>query len=425
MRIAVVGLGHVGLPLAALLARHHVVVGLEANQAVVADTNRGVTVIAEPGLKAVLGSAVRSGRLRATFQPDEIASSPVKIIAVGTPYNRDTHTVDSSQLEAALAAVTAHLRRHDTVILKSTVPPGTTEGWVRDSVEAAGFKVPRDVGLVFAPERMVEGRAIRDFCTLPKILGATDDRSFRVARAALAPLGGHIVRVRNPTTAEMAKMMDNYTRFVLLGLTNELAMIARAFGVDPQEVLHAFKDHYPRNAGVLSPGPGVGGSCLNKDPFALGDEAGKRGLKVRMLASAQMVNESMVDHVRYLVTSHARPGARVLVAGAAFKGDTEDTRFSTSIPLGQRLRRDGYTVTYSDPLVKRLGRQTVGNDLYGDAASTDAVVFLTDHSVYRRTNLRRLAGAMHRRPVLIDTRALFRRNRAESLGFRYVRLGDP
>jgi nucleotide sugar dehydrogenase len=425
MKVAVVGLGHVGLPLAVLLARTHTVVGLEADRARAKAIAAGSPGLDEPGLEPRLAEALRSGRFSVTTEPSAIADCAVKVVTVGTPYERAKHRPDLRQLRSALRSVLGTLRRGDVVVLKSTVGPGTTSGTVAKAIRARGLRVPEDVGVVFSPERMIEGRAIEDFLSLPKIVGASDDRSFELARELLGPLGGELIRVRDPTTAELVKMVDNYARHAFLAVTNELALIAPAFGADVYEVLRAARQNYPRNAGLLVPGPGVGGSCLNKDPFHLSDSARRKGVPVRVTAAAAAVNEGMPGEVVRLLAKAAGRRRDVLVAGVAFKGETDDTRYTPAEPVGAGLKRRGYRVRYTDPYVRSWPAGPVRPDVYAEAKDQDAVVILSDHDAYRSLDLPRLAAAMHPKPALVDARNLVDPARALAAGFRFVSLGRP
>ncbi len=425
MKVAIVGLGHVGLPLAVLLARTHTVVGLEADRDRARSIAAGEPGLDEPGLEPLLAEALRSGRFGVATEPSAIAPCEVKVITVGTPYERRRHRPDLRQLRSALRSVLGTLHRGDVVILKSTVGPGTTLGLVARAIRSRGLRVPEDVGVVFSPERMIEGRAIEDFQSLPKIVGASDDRSFAVARELLSPLGGELIRVRDPTTAELVKMVDNYARHAFLAITNELALIAPAFGADVYEVLRAARQGYPRNAGLLVPGPGVGGSCLNKDPFHLSDSAKRKGVPVRVTAAAAAVNEHMPDEVVRLVAKSAGRRRAVLVAGVAFKGETDDTRYTPAEPVGAGLGRKGFRVRYSDPYVRTWPQGPVGGDLYADAQDQDVVVVLSDHAAYKQLDLPRLARGMHAKPIMVDARNLISPEQATAAGFRFVSLGRP
>lgn len=421
-RVCVVGTGYVGLPLATLLSRDYVVVGFDVDTEKISQLSAGRTTLQEPGLSDALTSALAKRRLRFTSRVEEAAGCDVKILTVGTPYDHGKKDVDYSQLDHALELIGAHLSARDVLIIKSTVPPGTTVGRVKSLVETCGFRVPEDIGLVFAPERIVEGQALSDFVRLPKIIGATDDRSYDVARDVLGSLGGSVRRVSGPTTAELVKLVDNYSRYVFLGLANEIALMSEKVGVDALDLIAAAKFEYPRNSGILLPGPGVGGSCLNKDPLILASVMEEEGLALEMGRAASLINQSIPNHVAELVVRFAGPRQSVLVAGVSFKKDTDDTRFTPASEISRLLRVRGYSVTLSDPFVKLRGLK-IERDLLVGAKNVEVLLILTDHSVYQEIDLADLKTRMASAPLIIDTRGAFDRRLATQLGFEYHGYG--
>lgn len=422
MKIAVIGLGYVGLPLAGLLARNFEVIGFDVDLSKVKDVVEGKEVIFEPGLKELISDGIVSQKLHLTTDSSEINPASLKIITVGTPYNLSTDQIDFSQLDSSLEVVIPQLKKGDRLMLKSTVPPGTTLEKVRPKIEEAGFEVPGDIGLIFSPERMVEGQAIEDFKTLPKIIGATDSESSSIAKSVLLTLGGKAVEVSSPTVAEMAKMVDNYARFTFIGLTNEIALMSEKVGVDVLELIQAAKFDYPRNAGLLKPGPGVGGSCLNKDPFILRSHLKNRGLSIKFVETAKEVNYGMASHVVSLVQKYSDDRKRILIAGVAFKGDTNDTRFTTAYEIEKDLKNLGFDVSFTDPYV--LSETiSIDIDVYSALNEKEILLLLTDHTDYKSLDLSRVKNIMGHSPLIIDTRGLIDRKSAESLGIEYHGLG--
>lgn len=411
-----------GLPLATLLARNFAVVGFDVDAEKVSHLTLGRTTLQEPGLTEALASAIAERRLRFTSRAAESAGCDVKILTVGTPYNQRKKAVDYSQLDLALNLIGEHLTPGEVLIIKSTVPPGTTAGRVREFVQALGLRVPEDVGLTFAPERIVEGQAMRDFVRLPKIIGATDDRSYDVAREVLGSLGGSVRRVSGPTVAELVKLVDNYSRYVFLGLTNELALMSERLGIDVLDLIDAAKFEYPRNSGLLQPGPGVGGSCLNKDPLILSSVMEQEGLTLEMGRAASRVNQSIPTHIVELVVRFAGPRRAILVAGVSFKRDTDDTRFAPALEISDQLRAQGFTVLLSDPFARTQGVD-VKPDLLAAVKDAQILLLLTDHSAYHQIALADLKARMATHPLIIDTRGAFDRGLATQLGFEYHGYG--
>lgn len=418
--VSVIGMGYVGIPLSTLLALNCDVIGFDVDKDRIKSLQNSILPINEPGLPEIFNQAINSRKLKFTYDAREIRNTLIKIVTVGTPYLADASQIDMSQLESALKIVVPELKNGDILLLKSTVPPGTTSGFVKQMVEREGFKVPSEIGLAFAPERMIEGQAVRDFQTLPKIIGATDERTFSIVSELLSTIGGKIIRVSNPETAEMAKMVDNYSRYVFLALTNELALISEKIGVDVLELIRAAKDDYPRNSGLLLPGPGVGGSCLNKDPFILQAEMTRNNLNLRMVECSREVNNYMPLHVAELVMKYAENRKKAVLLGVSFKEDTNDTRFTPTFFIEEMLKAEQFKVKLSDPFVK--GERIIV-DPYAASKDADIIVILTAHSVYRKIELETLYNLMENKPLMIDTRGLFDRDKAISLGFEYHGVG--
>lgn len=420
--IAVIGLGYVGIPLSLLLARNYRVIGFDTDENKIEALKRWENPITEPGVHELLSSNMVRSNIVFTGSKAMLLEAKVKIITVGTPYDGSTDNIDYSQLLSALQLFDGELKEGDVVLLKSTVPPGTTNGIVRNKIEEYGFKVPEQIGLAFSPERMVEGQAVRDFQALPKIIGASDDDTRKIVSDIVGSLGGEIVHVSSNETAEMVKMVDNYSRFVFLGLTNEIALISEKVGVDVLELISAAKQEYPRNAGLLIPGPGVGGSCLNKDPFILRAHLKKESMHLKMVEAANTVNGGMPDHVVSLVDEFAEGRKKIIIAGVSFKGDTDDTRFTPSFAIAESLSGMGYDVIMSDPFVK-VGRTKIVNDLYRAAFGCELLLLLTDHTMYKKLDLERLKEVMSHKSLIIDTRGVIGKDEAIAAGFQYHGLG--
>jgi UDP-N-acetyl-D-mannosaminuronic acid dehydrogenase len=421
-KIAVLGMGYVGLPLSLLLARKYKVIGFDVIREKIDSLNRGINTINEPQTDDLLIDRTIRNNIEFTSDSKKLMLAKVKIVTVGTPYDLSTEYIDYSQLESALDLICRNIKNGDIIILKSTVPPGTTNGIVKKRLEEAGFKIPEDIGLAFSPERMVEGQAVNDFITLPKIIGATDIETSTICKEIIGSLGGIVTEVTNAETAEMVKMVDNYSRFVFLGLTNELALISEKVGVDVLELLSAAKRDYPRNAGLLLPGPGVGGSCLNKDPFILKAHMKKLELNLRMVDCANSVNTEMPIHVCNMVENYAGTRKLISIWGVAFKKDTDDTRFTPTFTIRDNLSQKGFETRITDPFVKSE-KSNIFADSLASARGSDILLLLTDHSEYNSIDMIKLKSVMNRNPIIIDTRGIFKKEDAVKNGFEYHGLG--
>ena len=420
--IAVIGMGYVGFPLSLLLARSYNVIGFDVDKTRIDQMRNGISPISENGIGDLLKNRSIKKNIKYSSEPADLESARIKIITVGTPYDLNTDYIDYTQLDSALNFLNGRLNNGDIVILKSTVPPGTTNGIVRKKIESFGFNIPLDIGLCFSPERMVEGQAIRDFMTLPKIIGASDFETLNICREIIGSLGGKVIEVSSIETAEMIKMVDNYSRYVFLGLTNELALVSEKIGVDILELLRAAKEDYPRNYGLLLPGPGVGGSCLNKDPYILRAHMKKFGLTLQMVESAKSVNMNMPNHICETLQELGGKRKRLTILGISFKRDTDDTRFTPAYQIYDYLTEHNYEVTMSDPYVKE-DKLKIIDDLYSASTKSDILLILTDHSEYKKIELKKLKEIMNHEPLIFDTRGIIDRNEANINGFEYHGLG--
>lgn len=421
-KISVIGLGYVGLPLSLLLARKFQIIGFDTDISKIEKLRKGINPITEPGVDELISNSVIMNHINLSDNPADLKESKIKIITVGTPYDPNNDYIDYSQLSSALDLLKGNLNPGDIVVLKSTVPPGTTNNVVRNRIISYGFRVPEDVGLAFSPERMVEGQAIRDFTSLPKIIGASDPETSAIVTEVIGSLGGPIVQVSSPETAEMVKMVDNYSRYVFLGLTNEIALVSEKVGVDVLELLSAAKQDYPRNAGLMIPGPGVGGSCLNKDPFILKADLRKKSLNLRMVDAAADVNRSIPMHVADLVTRFSNNRRKVVIAGVAFKNDTDDIRYTPTFEVADILKSRQYEITLSDPFVN-IPNITIHHNIYKSLIGSEILLLLTDHTEYKELDLRRLKLIMGSRPLIIDTRGIISKDHAVTMDFEYHGFG--
>ncbi|MFC7545958.1 nucleotide sugar dehydrogenase [Plantactinospora sp. GCM10030261] len=386
--VAVVGLGYVGLTLAVSLAREGTsVIGVEADPAVRAALADRRPTLFEPGVGALL-AALPADRFTVT---DRLPDTPVRaiVICVGTAVDPRTHLPDLGHLTAAVDHVATHLTEDTLVVLRSTVPVGTTRGFILARLRERGVARPL---LAVCPERTIQGRALAELAALPQVIGGVDERSARRAADLLAPVAPDQVLVSSVEAAEMVKLVCNAHTDLIYGFGNEVALMARSLGVDASEVIDAANLRYPR-PDLSRPGF-VGGSCLTKDPYLLMHAARQAGYHPPMVAAARTVNERVprlaVEQVLDGLAAAGRPvaEARVLVCGIAYKGRpaTDDIRGSASVEVARALRGRvaelrGHDFVVAPERICRAGFSPVGVEEGLDGA--DAVVLLVDHPGYR------------------------------------------
>lgn len=384
MRVAIIGLGRVGLPLACVLAEAGLtVVGIDRDRQRVLQVQRGEAPFREAGLAEGL-ARVRAGTLTATEDHGAVADADAIVITVGTPVDDHLNPV-LTDLTAVLDAVEPHLRRGQTLVLRSTVSPGTTTGVARRLERATGWRIDADLGLAFCPERIAEGHALAELRRIPQILGAVGPRSAAAAAALFAPLGVETL-VTDPLSAELAKLFANMYRYVTFAMANEFMMIAEQFGSRYPEVRRLVNQHYPRGG---LPGAGfAAGPCLYKDGFFLLEHVPFSDL----ISTGWRINENMPNFLVHRLEAR-RPLADQTIAllGMAFKADSDDPRQSLSFRMLHLLEARGARVIPHDPYITRYAAP-----LADTVARADTVVIAAPHAPYRTALPALLAAAPDR-----------------------------
>jgi UDP-N-acetyl-D-glucosamine dehydrogenase len=415
--IAVFGLGYVGLPLAATLARAgHRVVGVDRDPARVAAVNSGHGHV-EGERDAEVAGLVLRGRLCATTRPADAAGADVFAIAVPTPL--DTHRVpDLSAVRAALTAILPLLRPGALIVLESTTYPGTCDELVVPAVREAGLEPGLDVFVGYSPERVDPGNLTWRLGNTPKLVAGLTDTCLELTAALYESIVDRVVPLSTLQTAEIAKLFENVFRIVNIALVNEFQELCDEFGVDVWEVIEACATK-PYGFMPFYPGPGPGGHCVPVDPFYLTWKAREKGAATEFIELADRVNGRrpayVVRGVGRLLNERRRSlnGAHVALIGVAYKKNVSDVRESPAVPIIDLLEREGAIVTYHDPHVSALalvGRTLRSQPLTSDyLADQDCVVIVTDHDAIDWRLVRRCS------PDVLDTRNVLRRQR-EPLG---------
>ncbi|MGE0359253.1 MAG: nucleotide sugar dehydrogenase [Vicinamibacterales bacterium] len=405
-RIAIIGLGYVGLPLAVEFAKagFHVI-GYDVDAAKTAALNVGTSYIPDVPT-ADVAACVAAGRLVATTDPAALADVDVIDICVPTPL-RKTKDPDMSFVVQAVEVTAKVLRPGQLVILESTTYPGTTDEVVKTTLEAEGLRAGEDFHLAFSPERVDPGNPTYQTRNIPKVVGGVNEASTRAAQALYGSIIETIVPVSSTRVAEMVKLLENTFRAVNIGLVNELALMCGRMGIDVWEVIDAAKTK-PFGFMAFYPGPGLGGHCIPIDPYYLSWKAKQSGFEARFIELAGQVNGAMPEYVVSRVTDalntarKAVNGALVHVVGVAYKRDVDDMRESPALDVIELLKRRGATVSYTDPFVPVLRHGPV--DLasvtldQAVAAGCDCAVIVTDHSTFDYPAIAR------RFPLVVDTR---------------------
>ena len=356
MRITVIGLGYVGAVSAGCLARRgHHVIGVDVNARKVASVNDGVAPVLEQGLPEAIAEATRSGRLRATQDAAEaVRATDVSLLCVGTP-SGSQGSIDLAALERVCADIGPALRdreRRHTVVVRSTVLPGTTEETVIPALErSSGLKAGRDFGVAMNPEYLREGSGVADFDSPEKtVIGQLDDASGDAVAEMFGDFADRIFRVPI-RVAEAAKYVDNAFHALKVGFANEVGALSLEFGIDSHQLMEIFKADRKLNISeaYLTPGFCFGGSCLPKDLRALVHRAHGSHVEVPILESVLRSNEAHFRRTYDLLTANGR--RRVGLFGLAFKPGTDELRESPFVELAERLIGKGYDLRIYDPSI--------------------------------------------------------------------------
>ncbi|MFL6087477.1 MAG: nucleotide sugar dehydrogenase [Mycobacterium sp.] len=436
--IAVVGFGYIGTVIGAVLAeRGWPVTGIDVRQHIVDEINLGTTSVREPGLDELVANNVQAGRLRATTDFGAVADNDFVIVTVGTPLGPDFEPI-VDDIEAAARAVGEQLHAGHLVTLKSTVPPDTTEKLVLPILEEiSGLRAGVDFGLAFCPERLAEGRAIRDLTSVPVVVGAVEERSARACSTLWRhTLGVDSVVVDDPRTAEMIKLADNWWIDLNIALANELAKVCDRLGMDVLQVIEA-ANTLPKvnhNVNILMPSMGVGGYCLTKDPWFVNHLGQSLGLELATPRTSRTVNDTMPAYTYELVKQlladqgKALETSKVAVLGIAFKNNTGDCRLTPTKYTVELLEHAGCDLSVHDPWVTDEEALTVTKipltaDIESAVKDADALVFLTGHRQFRQIPVVQLAELATDKCVFLDGRNSFDPAEVRAAGLLYKGIG--
>jgi UDP-N-acetyl-D-galactosamine dehydrogenase len=424
-KVAVVGLGYVGLPLLVHLAAHFDVVGYDRQRARIDELRGGVDRTLE-----VSGDALRAARIRLTDHPKDLAGCRVIIVAVPTPI--DSYRIpDLTPLESATTTVGRHMSRGSCVVFESTVYPGVTEEVCVPLLEReSGFKLGIDFTVGYSPERINPGDKIHTLDRVVKVVSGSDPATCEL----LAQLYGKIVsagihRASSIKVAEAAKVIENTQRDLNIALMNELAMIFERLGLDTLEVLQAADTKW--NFLPFRPGL-VGGHCIGVDPYYLTAKAESLGYHPEIILAGRRINDGMGKYVAErtvkMMIAAGKPvlGARIAILGITFKEDVPDLRNTKVVDIVRELKDYGTEVVVSDALADpEEARSHYGIELvpFEAIAGMDAVIMAVQHSAYVGMGLSRLARLCRpSQPLFFDVKGCFRPDEAAQLDITYRRL---
>ncbi len=426
MKIAIIGMGKIGLPIAAQLLRKGLeVIGCDVNKNVVRQLNSGKIHIIEPGIEAVLNAAIKRNKFHATTETTSaVKNCKVAIIIVPLIIN-ESKKPDFSAVDSATKAVGKGLQKGALVIYETTLPVGTTRMRLLPILEKYSGLSSSQFNVAFSPERVYSGRILQDLRAYPKIVGGIDKKSTNaISRFYKKVFGaGNIISVKNSETAEFTKLAGMTYRDVNIALANEFAKFAGRAGIDYNEAAKA--ENTNPFSHLLQAGIGVGGHCAPVYPYFLIENAKRFGLELEIPKIARNINDSMSEYALGKL-KHAigkLKNKRILLLGLAYREDVKETAFATSLLLIKQLRRAGAKVYVNDPYYTNEEIRKF-NAIPADLKKLpkiDAAILVSFHRQYRGLNLKALknAGAL----AFVDGRNAFSAGKIENSGMKYIGLG--
>jgi UDP-N-acetyl-D-mannosaminuronic acid dehydrogenase len=394
-KISVIGLGYIGLPTAAILASRGIeVLGIDVNANAVDTINQGRVHIVEPDLEALVYSAVKNGKLRASLTPEK---ADCFIIAVPTPF-KENHKPDLSYIEAAAKSIAPVLEKGNLVILESTSPVGTTE-------KLAQWLPKLDLQIAYCPERVLPGHILKEIVDNHRIIGGITPNSAQRAAALYQIFVKGECLLTDARTAEMTKLTENSFRDVNIAFANELSLICDQLNINVWELIRLANRH-PR-VNILQPGPGVGGHCIAVDPWFIVDSAPKQA---RLIKTSREVNDSKPHHIlakiKEKVASINKP--KIACLGLSFKADIDDIRESPSVEIVHTLAKEEVsTLLVVEPHLKELPEHLKFPSVKMVEIETaiqeaDLIVLLVNHKLFSKVDTSLLKGK-----EIIDTRGMW------------------
>jgi UDP-N-acetyl-D-glucosamine dehydrogenase len=417
VKIAVVGLGYVGLPLAIEFAKKNFpVLGIELDNDRLSHIKKKKSYISDVSTED-LKKVILAGKFSASGDFSPLREIDVIIICVPTPLKRKYHP-NISYIKQAVRAITRHIKKGSLVILESTTYPGTTHEVILPLFEKQNLKANKDFYLAFSPERIDPGNERYPVNKIPKVVGGVSKESTDLAVAVYSNIIDKVVPVSSATVAEATKLLENTFRLINIGLIDEIAMMCHKMNIDIWEVIEAAKTK-PFGFMPFYPGPGVGGHCIPKDPLYLYWKAKKFGFKSRFIKLASDTINYMPEYVIWRVSELVKKEgkdfhkAHILVIGVTYKKDIKDLRKSPPLDIIEILQKRKINVAYHDPLIPYLKIENINLKSValnaGNLKKFDCVVIATDHSKVPYNFLRKNAK------LIFDTRNVYKNIRDKKI----------
>lgn len=431
--ICVIGLGYVGLTLAVTFAeKGYRVYGIEKNEEILNQLKQGKPHFHEVGLKELIDKYGGDNFLLLDAIPEK-EEIDCFIISVSTPIDKTTQKPDMKYIIRAVQEIVPHLRSKQLIILRSTIPVGTTRNVVLPMLK----EKCSDFYLSFCPERTAEGKALSELKTLPQVVGGLDKESTDLSAELFSEISSSIVKTSSLEAAEIVKLVNNSYRDMVFAYANQIALICKGLNLNAKEVIEASNFEYPRS-NVQLPGV-VGGFCLEKDPHILINSA---LTECSLIKAAKQINESIPYHILDKIKEHLKEknkpiaDAKIFISGFAFKGcpETDDIRSSQAIKLLSLLQVEainkmyGHDFIVSENLLKKIGVESCS--LESGFENADVVIFMNNHKKYSEVKIKDLVKSMKKDGFIFDGWQIFYEQLKdipegisyESIGFKKTKI---
>jgi UDP-N-acetyl-D-mannosaminuronic acid dehydrogenase len=437
-KIAVVGMGYVGIPAAALLADvpGFDVTGIQRRsqrsgwKIEVLNSGRSPIEGDEPGLQELLARVVKKGTFRVTDDFSVVGGMDTILIDVQTPTDSADHTPSYLSLKEVSRRVGQHIKKGTLVIIESTVAPGTTQNVVQPILERkSGMKAGRDFCLAYSYERVMPGKLIEYIQNLPRIVGGINKKSEELAVSLYKAIVRERIYSTDILTAETSKTMENAYRDVNIAFANEMALICENLGVDVYEIRELINSRSERHMHI--PGSGVGGHCLPKDTWLLRyglQRYGTKPMETEFICLARRINDYMPEHMAEMIEGTLKKRkirlrqAKIAILGVAYLEDSDDTRNTPAYTLIRDLEAKGAELVAHDPHVRYFPEVDLTRDLDAALSGADCAAIVTKHKEYYNLNLSKARDLM-RTPIIVDGRNVIGKKSAERKGFLYKGIG--
>ena len=427
MKVSVFALGRTGLPLSLVCADSGLkVIGIDINEELVDQIKKRKIPFYEPGMEELIKKHLNKNFFPTTKIIKDVYDSEYFVIAIGTKFNKYPEKGSLTNLYKVVDRIIKIGVKGKTLIFRVTLPIGTTDK-IKERIEQQGVVEGKDFFIAFVPERIMEGKAISEEKNLPKVIGCYSDTSFKKVEKFFKKIGGEIVRVSTPKTAEFVKLIDNSWRNMRFSFANEIAFLSDANGINAMEVLRAANTGYERNQ-IPFPGP-VSGYCLGKDPYLL--ELAFDKVIVRGFNSVWFYGRRANDWLCEKIVSEVK-GPNVFVAGLTFKQDIDDFRNGHPTDIIEYLLAEGFNVLVHDPYLDKNTYTRLSSHIENNVEKTslqngfkkaDTIILATAHKEYRNLKVDDLFKNTKKGVKIFDPWNIFEGKLENKKDINYVGLG--